>query len=134
MNKERLKRVRDAIAEAPAEHFDMNVYLCGTSACIAGFCVLDARAEGRVVSKNDHFHEFAGDTELTPHDVGQMYLEITREEADHLFLGWWAADREEFLYDEEDREEYPDHPGENVDLNRVTREAALEHIDSLLAE
>lgn len=86
MNLSRIRAVRDAIA-AHKENFNMEKWIwvdelpsellhnCNTAGCIAGFAVA-------VFNPNNH----PDNTKV----AAKAILELTEEEANHLFLGQWS--------------------------------------------
>lgn len=74
MNKERILAIADAIEKEP-KNFDMGIYHCGSTACIAGHAVI---LFGRPKVKYDGIDWFTD---------GQKLLDLTEEEASELFLG-----------------------------------------------
>lgn len=126
MNIERMKLLRDTIAEAPEHKFDMEAffklpegegwsmypivrdkilagleqYHCQTAACIGGFAAILGWTRN--------------ETEETEVENAAMdWLDLDQVEACHLFVGRWAIP---------------------LTLGEITRDMALEELDRLIAK
>lgn len=84
MNVHNVKRVMKAIAEAPAQDFDMRKWHCGTAHCIGGWC--------EVIAHGEDFNNIVPTLEMAKatRTRAKAFLGITDEQVLKLFfLDYW---------------------------------------------
>ena len=107
MNRENIKKVRDHIAVAGDEHFDMRNWDCGTSACIGGWtdrlCGPPGNRDSTVTARTLGLDEEVANELFFMTETPVRMMDVTREHAvrvlDHLLetgeVDWSIIDQAE---------------------------------------